>query len=160
MFRSPSFSPIVERHLYYYIIVSASSKFRSAGHGFCLKPSHVTSKRSTPGIANHVRVLQIALKEGFYNSSDNDTRELENLPALETFLFTNKYSFSWQKVPLGFKKVLESFLCWPTLHNLHFDGRQFPLSILYNNPNTDCLSLSGSPEIPVGPTPTSSSNHL
>jgi len=154
----PSFSPIVERHLYYYIIVSASSKFRSAGHGYCLKPSHLNQVLSdTPGIANHVRVLQIALGESLNHSSDNDSGPfdeedaLENLPALETFLFTNEYSFSWQKIPQDFKKVLESFLRLPTLHNLHFDGRQFPLSILYNYPNIDCLSLSKAPEIPVGP---------
>jgi len=151
----PSFAPVVERHLYCYIIISSSSKFRSA-HGYCLQPSHLSKVLfDTPRIANHVRVLQIAFGEDYDDSSDDEENALEKdewiFPALETFLFTSVNSFSWQEIPQDFKSLVEGFLLLPTLHSLHIDGQQFPLSIPDNNPNIDCLSLSGSHEIPHGP---------
>jgi len=106
----PSFTPIVERHLYYYIIISTSSRFRSDGHGYCLQPSHLSKVLSdTPRIANHVHVLQIAFGEDYDDSSDDDSEPSgeedapENddptmFPTLETFLFMSGYSFGWQEM--------------------------------------------------------------
>ena len=148
------FSPIVERHLYYHIIilVHTSTDFETTGHGYCLKPTDLIKRLSeTPHIVDHVRVLQITHSD--YQSYPEMYEEIT--PILPKFslleCFTLSSFLKWQGLCQScqsLKKAVEDCLRLPMLQEVHIGIAEFPLSMLHNHANINCLSLSESPKTP------------
>ena len=157
----PVFSPIVERHLYYNVIIPTSPDFEVevTDHGYCLEPSDLIQLLSkTPQIANHVRILQIAFCEYDPNPETPSFEQIALIlpifPALECIMLTTDHNIylSWQdSLPQSLKTAVEDCLRLPTLQEVHIGDLQFPLSLLNNHANINYFSLSDSLQLPDFP---------
>ena len=146
----PILAQIVERHLYYHIIIpigrSAMSSDQIGGH-------KIESRRiiellsEAPHIVDYVRILEI--------SFDHDpggliliSPILSQFDALRCIKFTPWTSGSeasvalWKEgIPQCFKAALDGCLRLPTLQEVTIDRLHFPISMLNDIPNITRLAL-------------------
>ena len=148
----PVFSQIIEKHLYYHIVIHTwiDLHWTCRGHrGYSLEPLHFIKLLSdTPQIVNHVRILQIVLHSPTIHNLE-EIQGLSMFPLLECIVLSGiiLHPFSWNELPQCFRTAVEDCLCLPTLREVHVRNVLFPLSLLDNLVNVDCFSLSGSPQI-------------
>jgi len=154
----PSFSPIVEKHLYYHITIQTSSEYRTSPYGYHLEPSQLLELLSeSPQIANHVRVLQLTFSE-HYSNRDMDKYEqiariLPLFPLVKCIMLRSLYRISWQTgLPQTFRMAVENCLRLPTMQEIHIGTDLiFPLSLLNKHADITCLSFSALPQMPDQP---------
>ena len=111
----------------------------------------------TPQIVNYVRVLRIELHNiQMASNLEVIASILPMFPLLECIRLTKTFlhHIFWQEdLPQSFRTAVENCLHLPTLRMIHVDIANFPLYLLDNNLNIDCISFSGPgrPEIPEAP---------
>jgi hypothetical protein len=152
----PLLSRIVERYLYYHIVILTGIGFQNTGQGYFLESSHLIKILSeTPQIVDYVRVLQIAFSY-FNNSTQETRRRLEEIalilpmfPALECITLSTDGPMSWQEeLPQSFRTAVDDCLHLQTLQKLCAGVLHFPLSMLDNHPHVTCLSIDTAPHVP------------
>ena len=158
----PMFSQILNRHLFYHIVIHLGPFASNTRQGYNLSIHHLIKLVSeTPQLVDHVRVLEIQFPDSyvFLDQKDQYFEEfasiLSTFSALKSIILLSEHDISWRKImPLNLKTALESCLYLPTVQQVYVSILQFPLSLLGTNPNINLLFLSGWPR-----TPESSENH-
>ena len=147
----PSLSPIVERHIYYHIVIPTLPDYQTTGRGYCLESSHLIKLLSeTPQIANRVRILRIAFcRQSHRHSCGEIALLLPIFSALECLILTAESDISWEwaLLPETLTTAVRICLYLPTMQEVYIGALRFPLDVLSTNTNIKCLSLSGPSEI-------------
>jgi hypothetical protein len=150
----PLVSHIIERHRYRHIIIHTGiSDFT---HSF--EPSHLLKLLSeSPGIVNHVHVLQLEFHENYLKCPGRMAPYLEQITsilpmftALKCIMLHSQYStFSWEGYfPLSFRTAVEGCLHLPTLQEVQIANLLFPLSLLHDHTHITRFSVFGASKIP------------
>jgi hypothetical protein len=147
----PVLSPIIERHLYYHMVVKV-------GHGetdHAYESNQLSQLISeNPRILYHVRILQLHVHDfwwwnqnwSFKDFLDEFAPTLLMFPVLECVMLTlsdaRSDTWSWSN---AFRTALEDRLKLSTFKEIHLTGSKgFPFSILDHCKNIENLTLSGS----------------
>ena len=146
----PILAQIVERHLYYHIVIIRSTLYYHLDlddrSGYKFDFSHMTRLLSdTPRIADYVRILELSVE--FYSNGflENIAPILSSFHAIQCFKLT--FHTNVLEMPRRFKTALEDCLRLPTLQEVHIANLpRFPISILNDMSNITRLSLSESLE--------------
>jgi len=135
--KDPVLFPIIERYLYYHLVVHIG---RPSHHADCsIEPnrlSEVVSKN--PRILNYVRVLQIEIEissrweDVAREQLDQFVKTLCKFPVLECIILDTSARREWYWSGV-FRAALESRLSLPTVTEVHLVGpSEFPSSLLDN----------------------------
>ena len=160
--KDPILSPIVERHLYYHVVVQIIGN----PPNYAFEPDHLSKLVSErPHILQYVRCLQIQVElDTDFFMSENDLGIRENdltkrldefaetllvFPVLECIrLTTPNWVWYW---PDAFRAALEDRLHLASITEVHFVGTwNFPPSLLDSCKNIKNLSLSSVQSFEVG----------
>ena len=142
-------SSLVERHVYYHVIVHIGNG--TTGFIGAFEPNHLSTLVSEkPRIRYHVRILQIQVDfndnrqpHAYKQLLDAFAKTMLKFPILECIMLTTPKAQAWHWSDV-FRMALEDRLSLPTLKELHITGsKAFPMSLL-DNKGIEKLSLSGS----------------
>ena len=149
----PGFSRILNRHLFYHIVIRLDDRSISTLHGYNLFVFDVIELVSeTPQLVDNVRILQIELNTPRFNGShlEEFASILPTFSALQFIILGSRRHIVWQDTPPpSFRTALEGCFQLPTLQKVYVCNLAFPLSLLGTNPNVNFLILSGLPQIPA-----------
>lgn len=119
----PVLSPIVERHLFYSLVVHINHR----SHSFT---PDILSKivLDNPRILYHVRLLTIKIGSEVDGPFEEFAKTLVKFPLLEYIVLTGSSQdpVSW---PYVFRSALEDRLNLPTIEAVHLIGDDYPLSL-------------------------------
>ena len=146
--KDPVLSHIVERYLYYRVVVHLDIKRH---HVVAFQQEHLSKLISqNPRILNYVRILQIHCPallrnddpQDWMDASDDFATTLLMFPALQSILLTSSENvWHWSA---HFQAALEDRLNLSTLEEIHLmGGDNFPFSLLEKCKHIKNLSLSG-----------------
>jgi hypothetical protein len=138
-------SPIVERHLYYHVIVHFGKRSSDADYAF--EPDDLSRLVcENPRILCYVRILEIQVEGSRHLDGFADT--LPRFSVLECVVLTPTNHNNWCDWSYVFRAALEDRLSLPTVKEVHFRGfATIPISLFDNLKNVKNLSLSGSSDV-------------
>jgi len=139
----PVLSPIVERHLFYSLIVSINHRWVDPYYTF--KPDMLSKLVSdNPRILYHVRLLRIDIQREADGPFEEFAKTLVKFPVLEYIVLTASNSQDSATWPDVFRAALEDRLNLPTIKGVHLIGKHFPLSLFDKCKNMKKLCLLAS----------------
>ena len=144
-------SPIVERHLYYKVIVHIGRGQFNSNYVNAFKPNLLSKIVSeNPRILRYVRILEIHVEfrssqsEAHMEVLDEFAKTLLMFPVLECIMLTSPPFLQDWHWPNVFRGALEDRLNLRTLKELHLTGsKDLPFTVLENCKNIEDLSLLG-----------------
>ena len=149
----PFFAQIVERYLYYHVIIPSATSYQTDHRrGYRLESWRIIKLLSeAPKVVDHVCILELSLRflKGGLRSFEVIAPILSKFHALRCLRLTSPTSEDiwWQDVvPLCFRTALEDCLRLPTLQEVHINYIHFPIFVLNDIPNITRLSISHSLE--------------
>ena len=137
--KDPVLSPLVERHVYYHVIVDVGVRTNSS---YAFKPNHLSKLVShNPHIVSYVRILQIDVQfsSKFAGIDDSFATTLLMFPALQCIKLSAQTTADWRLLD-PFRAALEDRLNLPTVKELHITD-YIPRSLL-DTKNIKNLSFS------------------
>jgi hypothetical protein len=144
----PVLSQIVERHLYYHIIIDVGNERPSSKYAF--EPGRLSELVSkNPRILYYIRILQIQIRFE-YCVEDSVADLLLKLPVLECIIVNCDGHYDgddwyWSD---EFRAALEDRLSLPTVKELHIEGCDLiPFSLIAKSKNIKKVTLSGVCEV-------------
>lgn len=137
----PMFSHIVERYIYYHIIIPSRLTQSDCRSGYRLGSSHIVKLLSeAPHIVDYVRILEFSF-EGRLSHLQEIAPILSKFHALQCIILPVSHYMSWQRLEFQcFKTAVDFGL--PALQEVHVGDMAFPLSILNGHSNITRLALS------------------
>src|SRR6266540_2900706 len=148
--KDPALASIVERHLYYQLVVHIG---KPTFHYCSFKPDRLSKLVSkNPLILNYVRILQIEIEfrsspwmeeaQAVRKQLDEFAKTLPMFPVLECIILTASIHREWYWSG-AFRAALEDRLNLPTVKEVHLAGHSdYPSSLLDNRENIKNLSFS------------------
>ena len=140
--KDPVLSPIVERHVYYHVIVEVGVWSNS---GYAFKPNHLSELVSkNPQIVHYVQILEIDVHSSskIARIDGSFATTLLMFPALQCIKLSAPTTADWRLLN-PCRTALEDRLNLPTIKEPHIRSDYIPSSLL-NNKNIKNLSLSTS----------------
>ena len=132
----PIFAQIVERYLYYHIIIPSISPQSDHRRGYRLELWRIIEVLSeTPHINDYVRIMEITFKDYNMRYTAPIFSRFRSLQCIKL-----PYCGSWQSLDL--RDAMADCLRLPTLQEVHFGDIGVPLSILEGRANITRISLS------------------